>query len=129
MPTSASPCPTPKPMQTPTQSTMQNPSPIAHPHYDRLIATARQLPPLRVAVVHPVNAVSLGAALESAEMGLITPVLVGPKAKIEAAAQELNCSLAGAVIIDAPHSHAAADEAVAMVLKGEVDALMKGSLH
>src|SRR5690606_19590654 len=69
------------------------------------------------------------AALESAALGLITPVLVGPRQKIEAAAANLGHSLASAVIIDAPHSHGAADAAVDMVLKGEVEALMKGSLH
>ena len=110
--------------------TQQTPSvPPLHPHYDALIARARTLPPLRVAVVHPCNEVALGAALESAELGLITPVLIGPRQKIESAAQSLGRSLAGSLIIDAPHSHAAADAAVAMVLKGEVDALMKGSLH
>ncbi|MDH6168422.1 phosphate acetyltransferase [Variovorax boronicumulans] len=100
-----------------------------HPHYDRLIAAARALPPLRVAVVHPANALSLEAALASAALGLIAPVLVGPRAKIEAAAQEAGASIAHLAIVDAPHSHAAADAAVAMALRGEVDALMKGSLH
>lgn len=110
--------------------TQQPPTvPALHPHYDALIARARTLPPLRVAVVHPCNDVSLGAALESAELGLITPVMIGPRQKIEAAAEQLGRSLSGTLIIDAPHSHAAADAAVAMVLKGEVDALMKGSLH
>jgi phosphate acetyltransferase len=102
---------------------------VQHPHYDALIAKAQTLPPLRVAVVHPCNDVSLGAALESAELGLITPVLIGPRSKIEAAAAQLGVSLSSTLIIDAPHSHAAADAAVGMVLKGEVDALMKGSLH
>jgi phosphate acetyltransferase len=32
-------------------------------------------------------------------------------------------------IIDAPHSHAAADEAVNLVRSGQAEALMKGSLH
>jgi len=100
-----------------------------HPHYDRLIAAARALPPLRVAVVHPASAVSLEAALASAALGLIAPVLVGPRAKIEAAAREANADLSAIPIVDTPHSHAAADAAVAMALRGEVDALMKGSLH
>ncbi|MGJ7583509.1 phosphate acetyltransferase, partial [Variovorax sp. RHLX14] len=65
----------------------------AHPHYDRLIATARNLPPLRVAVVHPANAVSLEAALSSAALGLIAPTLIGPRAKIEAAAREIGADL------------------------------------
>lgn len=100
-----------------------------HPHYDRLIATVRQFAPLRVAVVHPVNGPSLEAALESARMGLMVPVLVGPKTKIEAAAAELDASLEGIEILDAPHSHAAAELAAALARDGKVDALMKGSLH
>ena len=101
----------------------------AHPHYDRLIATVRQLPPLRVAVVHPTNEPSLEGALTSARMGLMIPVLVGPKAKIEAAAQAMGASLEGIEIVDAPHSHAAADKAAELARDGKVDALMKGSLH
>ncbi|WP_093384488.1 phosphate acetyltransferase [Variovorax sp. OV329] len=100
-----------------------------HPHYDRLIATVRQLPPLRVAVVHPANGPSLEGALSSARMGLMVPVLVGPRAKIEAAAQELGASLQGIELIDAPHSHAAAEQAAVLARDGKVDALMKGSLH
>jgi phosphate acetyltransferase len=100
-----------------------------HPHYDRLIAAARALPPLRMAVVHPANAVALQAALESARLGLITPLLVGPRAKIDAAARELGADLAGVECIDVPHSHAAAEAAVALVHEGRADALMKGSLH
>lgn len=101
----------------------------AHPHYDRLIATVRQFPPLRVAVVHPANEPSLEAALTSARMGLMVPVLVGPRAKIEAAAQAMGASLEGIELIDAPHSHAAAEKAVELAREGVVDALMKGSLH
>ena len=108
---------------------MEPSSATAHPHYDRLIAAARALPPLRVAVVHPANEVALQAALESARLGLTAPLLVGPRAKIEAAARAIGAGLEGTRIVDAPHSHAAADMAVALALQGEVDALMKGSLH
>jgi phosphate acetyltransferase len=108
---------------------MSSSSPAAHPHYDRLIAAARALPPLRVAVVHPVNDVSLEAVLSSVRLGLVAPVLIGPRARIEAAAQSIGADISDFEIVDAPHSHAAADAAVAMALRGEVDALMKGSLH
>jgi phosphate acetyltransferase len=100
-----------------------------HPHYDRLIDTVRSLPPLRVAVVHPTNDASLGAALDAAKMGLIEPVLVGPRAKIEAAARENHLSIEGFALVDAPHSHAAAAAAVDLAARGEVDAIMKGALH
>ncbi len=104
-------------------------APSPHPHYDRLIAAVAGLPPLRMAVVHPVNAVSLQAALDAARRGLIQPLLIGPRNRIEAAAREAGESLAGIELIDAPHSHAAADAAVALALEGRADALMKGSLH
>ena len=51
----------------------------------RLLALAAERAPVRTAVVHPRDAVSLGGALEAARMNLIEPVLVGPSAKIAAA--------------------------------------------
>lgn len=97
--------------------------------YARLIAATADLEPVRTAVVHPCDALSLSGALEATRQGIILPVLVGPKAKIEAAAQEAGRSLDGFEVIDTPHSHAAALAAVALVRAGTVDALMKGSLH
>ena len=61
-----------------------------HARYARLIAAAREFPPLKVAVAHPCDAAALGAALEAAELGLIEPILVGPRARIEAAAAQVN---------------------------------------
>ena len=68
-------------------------------------------------------------AIESAKRGLIVPVLVGPEAKIRAVAAEANVDLTPFRIVGTPHSHAAAERAVAMARAGEVDSLMKGSLH
>jgi len=100
-----------------------------HEKYHRLLEVARNLPKPKVAVAHPCDAASLGAVFEAVALGLLEPILVGPKAKIAAAAAALGKDLAGLVIVDAPHSHAAADEAVARVKSGEAEALMKGSLH
>jgi phosphate acetyltransferase len=97
--------------------------------YDRLLAAAKALPRLKVAVAHPCDATSLGATLEAASLGLIDPILVGPPAKIAATANSLKVDLSGFRIVDAPHSHAAAEKAVALVKAGEAEALMKGSLH
>ena len=100
-----------------------------HDKYDRLVATAQALPTLKVAVVHPCDQASLNAVFEAIELGLIEPILVGPQAKITAAAQALGKDVSTIRIVDAAHSHAAADEAVNLVRSGEVEALMKGSLH
>ena len=59
-----------------------------HPNYDRLITAARDAGPVTVAVAHPCDRNALEAALDAAEMGLITPILVGPRARILKAADE-----------------------------------------
>jgi phosphate acetyltransferase len=97
--------------------------------YERLIAVAATLPPTPTAVAHPCDHDSLSAVVEAARMKLIAPILVGPRAKIEAAAKEGNLDLGDLPIVDAPHSHAAAAIAVQLVHEGRAQALMKGSLH
>lgn len=94
-----------------------------------LIDKARALPVLRVAVVHPVDTVSLEGVAGAVEEGLIDPVLVGPRARIEAAAEQAGIDISAFEIIDTPHSHAAAEQAVALAREGKVGGLMKGALH
>jgi len=100
-----------------------------HEKYNRLIAAGKNVPPLATAVAHPCDETSLRGALEAAEAGLISPILVGPKNKIEGVAQTSSLDLAEAEIVDAPHSHAAAEKAVELVRTGKAELLMKGSLH
>ena len=95
----------------------------------RLLDAVRDLPAIRCAVVHPCDPTSLASALEARDAGLIVPVLVAPKARLEAIAATAGLDLTGIEIIDVPHSHAAADSAAALAKSGHVDALMKGSLH
>ncbi|TMH99049.1 MAG: bifunctional enoyl-CoA hydratase/phosphate acetyltransferase [Betaproteobacteria bacterium] len=76
--------------------------------------------PVTTAVVHPCDRESLLGAFEA---------VVGPDAKIRAAAKDAGVSLDGVKIVVTEHSHAAADRAVAMARAGEVEAMMKGSLH
>ncbi len=95
----------------------------------RLLQYVRPLGRIKVAVVHPCDAVSLSAALDARAAGLIEPVLVGPRARLETVAHESALILDGIAIEDVLHSHAAAARAVELALKGEVEALMKGSLH
>ncbi len=95
----------------------------------RLIGRGGALSPVRTAVVHPCDAVSLAGALAARRAGLIEPVLVGPRAKVAAAAYEAGETLDGVEVVDAPHSHAAAEVAVGLARAGSVAALMKGALH
>jgi phosphate acetyltransferase len=100
-----------------------------HDKYDRLVAAAQSAPRLQVAVAHPCDPASLGAVFEAAELGLIEPILVGPLAKITAAAEALGKDISKMRIVEAPHSQAAAAAAVDLVRSGQAEALMKGSLH
>lgn len=98
-------------------------------HWKPMIAAARRFAPALTAVVHPCDAVSLEGARAAREAGLIVPILVGPRSKIEAAARAAGLVLDGIEIVDAPHSHAAAEKAVSLARAGRVTALMKGALH
>jgi len=101
-------------------------------HGDELVRVLQYVKPLgriRVAIVHPCDEVSLSAALDARSAGIIEPVLIGPRARLEAVAQKLGTTIGELAVLDVPHAEAAAARAVELALKGEVEALMKGSLH
>jgi len=94
-----------------------------------LIAACRELPATATAVAHPCDTSSLAGAVDAARLGLIAPILVGPTARIEAAAKAGAIDITGIPIVDAPYSEASAAKAVELVREGRAQALMKGSLH
>jgi phosphotransacetylase len=97
--------------------------------YEQLLERCRSLEAVPTAVAWPLEETSLAGPLEAAELGLIAPILVGPKAQIEALAKQHDLNLGSTRIVDVPHSHAAAAKAVELVRNGEAELLMKGSLH
>src|SRR5512137_806001 len=101
----------------------------AHEKYQRLIDFCKTFPPTPTAVAHPCDETSLRGAVDAAHLGLIAPILVGPRARIEAVARQYGITIGELTIVDAPHSHASADLAVALVREGKAETLMKGSLH
>lgn len=97
--------------------------------YERLLARVRDLDPITTAVAHPCDKSSLGAVVDAAKEEIIDPILVGPKDKIHAVAEENGLDISGFEVVDAAHSHASAAEAVSLVRQGRGEVLMKGSLH
>jgi phosphate acetyltransferase len=97
--------------------------------YEQLLERCRGLDPIPTAVAHPCEETALSGALEAAQLGLIEPVLVGPKAKIAEIAKRCGVTLDGVELIDVPHSHESAVRAVQLVREGRCELLMKGSLH
>ena len=97
--------------------------------YERLLGRCERLEPIPTAVAHPCEATALSGAVEAYQRGLIMPLLVGPAASIEKTAASAGIDLKKLEIIDVPHSHAAAEKAVALIREGRAEILMKGSLH
>jgi len=100
-----------------------------HRHFEALLELARPLPALPTAVVCPDDANSLGGALLAAKEGIITPILIGRRAGIEAAAKAEGSDLSGLEIIDVEGDSAAATMACQLVHEGRAAAVMKGHLH
>ena len=87
------------------------------------------LEPVLTAVAHPCEVSALTGAIEAAQLGLIVPIFVGPNAKIAATAESAGFDISKFQVIDAPHSHGAAQKAVQLLREGKAELLMKGSLH
>lgn len=109
-------------------------SPVAapvqtHAKYERLIGRAKQVPPATTVVVHPCDETSLRGAIEAAELGIVVPILVGPKDKIAAVAKQHKIDIGKYEVIDAEHSDDAAAKAVQLIHEAKGELLMKGSLH
>jgi phosphotransacetylase len=105
------------------------PSPTGTGKYEQLLTRCRSLEPIPTAVAHPCEATALAGAIDAAANGLITPILVGPAAKIAEIATYNGIDLGQTRVVDAPHSHASAAKAVELVRQGQAELLMKGSLH
>lgn len=100
-----------------------------HDRYESFVARARALPMARAAIVHPCSPAAIQAAIEARDEGLLDPLLIGPEAKIRAAAEAAQISLDGLVIEAVEHSHAAAARGVELAVAGKISVLVKGSLH
>ena len=109
--------------------TTENPEHRGTGKYEALLARCKDMAAVPTAVAHPCDDASLGAVVEAARAGIITPILVGPAEKIRRAAKESELDIAPYEVVDAPHSHAAAAGAVELVRLGRAGLLMKGSLH
>jgi phosphate acetyltransferase len=100
-----------------------------HEKYERLIGRAQALSPVPCAVAHPCDESSLRGAVQAGQMGLLQPILVGPKARIAAVAAQFGIDISAVEVVDTPHSEAAAETAVRLAREGKAEVLMKGSLH
>ncbi|MES2101121.1 MAG: bifunctional enoyl-CoA hydratase/phosphate acetyltransferase [Pseudomonadota bacterium] len=105
-----------------------------HPRLAALVARAREHAAAhgapRVGIVYPGDALALDAAARMQDAGIATPVLIGPRELIARAAEAAEVDLRRFEIIATPDVPAeAARQATALARSGDLQALMKGSLH
>lgn len=89
---------------------------------------AKALPAVKAAIAHPASEVTLEAALECKKLGLIKPILVGPKARLHNLAEQAGIDIADMDIFDTEHSHQSAEVAAQLVRNKQAEILVKGSL-
>jgi phosphotransacetylase len=97
--------------------------------YEQMLTKCKNLKPVPTAVAHPCEESALSGAVEAGNLGLIVPILIGPRDKIEATAKSAGLDISKYQIVDTPHSHASAAKAVELLREAQAELLMKGSLH
>lgn len=97
--------------------------------HKKLIYLTNNLAPLKTAIVHPVDKLSLQGAIDAANENIIIPILIGPKDRILEAAHDANLDISSFVLIPTKHSTESAEVAVKLAREDKVDALMKGKIH
>jgi phosphate acetyltransferase len=100
-----------------------------YPHFQKLVARARQEPPLPAAVVYPLDRDALQLALSGDFGGYLAPTLVGPETRIRDVAARDGLNIGRLPIVDTPDDpRAAGQRAALMAREGKAGALIKGSL-
>jgi phosphotransacetylase len=97
--------------------------------YERLLERCKALAPVPTAVAHPCEKSALEGAIDAAQAGIITPLLVGPRREIEDTAKTAGIDLGNFEIVDTQNSVESGKQAVALVRDGRAEVVMKGSLH
>ncbi|MDV7142887.1 bifunctional enoyl-CoA hydratase/phosphate acetyltransferase [Tropicimonas sp. TH_r6] len=100
-----------------------------HVHFDKMLAEAEPLPPMKTSVVAPETEDSLLGPLLAADHTIIDPILIGDEVKIHAAAKAIGRDISGFELIHEPNHKLAASIGVRLVHEGKAQAVMKGNLH
>ena len=91
---------------------------------ERALKISKKLP---IAAVYPLNEEALKGAILAHEMGLVDPIIIGPKKELENIAKKIGKDLSKYEVIDVLDMTQAAKAAVELVKENRVKALLKGS--
>ena len=101
----------------------------SHQVFEHLIEQCRDFEPVATAVVYPGSEVALQGAADAARAGLIDPVLIGPRGRIEALARDHGIDVSRYRFEETTDDVDAAQLGVMLCRSGTCQALMKGSLE
>jgi len=97
--------------------------------YERFLGITKGLSAIKIGVAYPCDIESLKGALMARDAGLIVPTLIGDEYKMRSVAEQLDMTFYDCTLVNIPDSVDAAEHSVKLARSGEVEALMKGSLH
>ena len=102
---------------------------VTRPHFQKLVERIRMQPPMVAAFVYPCDRDSQQMALSGAFAGYLSPLLVGPEARIRDVADKAGFDISRLPIVDTPDEPRAAGTCAAELARdGKVAALVKGSI-
>jgi phosphate butyryltransferase len=96
--------------------------------FDAMIEAARQIGPLRIAVVAAHDPEVLRAVDRALQEGMIEATLVGDWPAIEAYAAQTGADLSQATIVHEPEPHKAAEHVVRLARAGQTNVVVKGQI-
>ena len=94
-----------------------------------LLARAKGRPAINMAIAGAGSVEVMQCVKSGIETGVLRPVLVGNRDKMEGLAAQCGLALAGIHIIEAENEEAIAKASVAAVRAGDAKAIMKGDIH
>jgi phosphate butyryltransferase len=99
--------------------------------FDAMLQRVKDLPKRRVAIAGGQNLAALHAGIECVELGLGTPVYVGPAEEIRKLSRQHypEFDIDSVEIVDAKDEISTAEKAVAIVKSGQADILLKGGVN
>ncbi|BBO77710.1 hypothetical protein DSCW_51270 [Desulfosarcina widdelii] len=97
-------------------------------NFKEIVAKAKEIGPRKVAVLFPDDPDVMRAARDGAKEGLIEPVLVGNRQRIESVANEIDLPIENMEIIDQEDPQEAADLCIDMVKTGKLAFVVKGNI-
>ena len=98
--------------------------------HDTLIELARKNPsPLVMGIINPTTQDCLESIVTSSNLGLIKPIIFGPKQIINQAAAQHNIDISTFSLVETEDAISATKQAIAYVNDHKLNSLMKGSVH